>query len=169
MNSVIGIEEYSTPKTIKVLISITLSKEVEVTVEDYIIKDSGLDEDGFYFEDIDYSNCDLVEAVQSQVVLPSDKFKSWNIDELEVIMKLLKFYAEWCSPCKTLEKIMDINNIPHDNIDIEDEENSELVEKYAIKSLPTVVLVDEDGTEVNRHVGSMTLAQIKDFTNIANQ
>lgn len=84
-------------------------------------------------------------------------------------MKLLKFYSNFCNPCKVLERIMDVNNIPHDNIDIEEKTNADIVSKYNIKTVPTLILIEEDGTEVNRHVGMMNLQQLKDFTNEANK
>lgn len=88
-------------KEIDVLVSITLSKTVKVKVSDYEVIDSGKDEDGNYFEDIDYSNCDLKNAVESQVVLPNEAYKfitssgnkavkeslkDWNVDDFEVIL-----------------------------------------------------------------------------------
>ena len=50
-------------REVEVTISITLSKTVKIKVKDYEIVDSGRDEDREYFEDIDYSNCDLKSAV----------------------------------------------------------------------------------------------------------
>lgn len=88
-------------KEIDVLVSITLSKTVKVKVSDYEVIDSGKDEDGNYFEDIDYSNCDLESVVESQVVLPNEAYKyitssgnkvvkeslkDWNVDDFEVIL-----------------------------------------------------------------------------------
>lgn len=87
-------------KEIEVLVSITLSKTVKVKVSDYRIIDSGKDEEDGYFEDIDYSDCDLKEAVESQVVLPQEAYKfitssgnksikeslkGWEVDDFEVI------------------------------------------------------------------------------------
>ena len=73
-------------KEIEVTVSITLSKTLKIKVSDYEIVESGKDEDGNYFEDIDYSNCDLKSAVENQYTLPQDKFKDWNIDDFEVIL-----------------------------------------------------------------------------------
>lgn len=89
-------------KEIEVLVSITLSKTFKVKVSDYDITDSGKDEDGEYFEDIDYSNCNLKGAVEEQIILPQNAWdyiapeskkeaqaifdlKGWNVDEMEVI------------------------------------------------------------------------------------
>ena len=82
---------------IEVTVSITLSKTVKIKVSDYQITDSGKDEDGEYFEDIDYSNCDLKGAVEEQIVLPQsahmyvksnpkvhEDLSNWCVDDLEV-------------------------------------------------------------------------------------
>lgn len=74
-------------REIEVTASITLSKTFKVTVTDYEIIDSGKDEDENYFEDINYSNCDLKEAVENQIILPQAKFPDWNIDDYEVILE----------------------------------------------------------------------------------
>lgn len=86
-------------REIEVLVSVTLSKTFKVKVSDYTITDSGKDEDGNYFEDIDYSECDLKGAVESQIVLPhgaykyitssgnksvKEELKDWNVDDFEV-------------------------------------------------------------------------------------
>lgn len=74
-------------KEVEVTISITLSKTVKIKVSDYEIIDSGKDEDGEHFEDIDYSNCDLKKAVKEQITLPQDTCKGWDIDDFEVILE----------------------------------------------------------------------------------
>lgn len=90
-------------REIEVTVSVTLSKTVKVKVSDYEITDSGKDEDGEYFEDVDYSSCDLKGAVEEQIVLPQKAWdyiapkskkevnaifdlKGWNVDEMEVIL-----------------------------------------------------------------------------------
>lgn len=87
-------------REIEVTVSVTLSKTVKIKVSDYEITDSGKDEDGEYFEDIDYSNCDLKGAVEEQIVLPQEAYryitssgnksvkeelKGWNVDDFEVV------------------------------------------------------------------------------------
>lgn len=87
-------------REIEVTVSVTLSKTVKIKVSDYEITDSGKDEDGEYFEDIDYSKCDLKRAVEEQITLPQDAYKyvkgefnndqrndleGWDVDDFEVI------------------------------------------------------------------------------------
>lgn len=84
-------------REIEVTISVTLSKTVKIKVSDYKITDSGKDEDGEYFEDIDYSDCDLKGAVEEQIILPQEAYiytegnpgvcedlSNWCVDDLEV-------------------------------------------------------------------------------------
>ena len=88
-------------REVEVTISITLSKTVKIKVKDYEIVDSGRDEDGEYFEDIDYSNCDLKSAVEEQLLLPQDAgdlmiknnikegydLQNYIVDDFEVILE----------------------------------------------------------------------------------
>ena len=84
-------------REIEVTVSVTLSKTVKIKVSDYEITDSGKDEDGEYFEDIDYSNCNLKDAVKEQVILPQsahmyvkgnskvqEDLSNWYVDDLEI-------------------------------------------------------------------------------------
>ena len=86
-------------REIEVTVSVTLSKTVKIKVSDYEITDSGKDEDGEYFEDIDCSNCDLKSAVEEQIILPQnahmyvksnpkvrEDLSNWCVDDLEVIL-----------------------------------------------------------------------------------
>lgn len=84
-------------REIEVTVSVTLSKTVKIKVSDYEITDSGKDDDGEYFECVDYSNCDLKGAVEEQIVLPQsahtyvkgnpkvhEDLSNWCVDDLEV-------------------------------------------------------------------------------------
>ena len=79
--------------------------------------------------------------------------------------QLLYFSAEWCGPCKVLGPVMDEvrKQIPvqKHNVDYTD---PSILQKYGIKNIPTVVLV-ENGNEINRFVGAKTFNQIIDFLN----
>ena len=73
------------PKKIKVTVSITLSKTVEVEVTDYTAEED-YDEDGYNGIIYDYSECDLEQAVRDQVTLPNSvgEFNDWVEDDFAV-------------------------------------------------------------------------------------
>lgn len=86
-------------REIEVTVSITLSKTCKIAVNDYEVE-GNYDEEGYY-EDIDYSNCDLKRAVEEQICLPQNVFKvvpqkdsniiedlsNWSVDDFEVILE----------------------------------------------------------------------------------
>jgi len=68
-------------------------------------------------------------------------------------MKILKFSASWCAPCKVLEtRMKDYKDLPVENVDIEGDMPKSI--KYKIARLPTLVLVDDDGAEKARQTGT---------------
>ena len=79
--------------------------------------------------------------------------------------KILYFSSTWCQPCKTLGPIIESlsGQINYDKIDVDN--NQELSMKYGIRNIPTLVLVDSSGNELNRSTGVMQKQQIIDFYN----
>lgn len=80
-------------------------------------------------------------------------------------MKALKFYAEWCGPCKGLSMIIagaqDKITVEIEDVDIDT--CGSLSAQYHIRSVPAMVLLDDTGVEVKRKVGLMNEAQLLDF------
>lgn len=78
-------------------------------------------------------------------------------------MKLLKFHATWCQPCKMLSKVMeDVDlGVPVENVDID--ENMELARKYGVRGVPMLALVEDDGTVVRTRSGMMMEAELVKF------
>lgn len=81
-------------------------------------------------------------------------------------MKLLKFAASWCGPCQALSmtiKGLDENTVlpPIEDVDID--KNTELAVQYGVRSVPTLVLVDDSGKEIKRSVGALTGDKLLEF------
>lgn len=73
-------------------------------------------------------------------------------------MKILKFYSETCQPCKMVAPIIEqvSDELGYDLQELDIELETELTVKYSVRSVPTVVLVDDSGTELKRAIGYMT-------------
>ena len=71
-------------------------------------------------------------------------------------MKTIKYFsATWCGPCKSFKPV--INEIASEGysvqfIDIDQSPNT--ATQYSVMSVPTVI-IEENGVEVDRFVGSM--------------
>lgn len=79
-------------------------------------------------------------------------------------MKVLKFYATWCGPCKALSTTIEKyykGDVPIEDIDID--ANLDMARKYNIRSVPVVVLVDENGNELRRKAGAMMIDGFEEF------
>ena len=80
-------------------------------------------------------------------------------------MKLLKFYAEWCGPCKGLTMVIngakDKIDIPIESYDIDNE--MFMAQEYKVRGVPTIVLVDDKNQEIKRHIGLLTEEKLLEF------
>jgi len=77
-------------------------------------------------------------------------------------MKILRFTASWCQPCKSLAKNLEEANLslPVEVVDIDVQ--SDIAVEYGIRGVPTLVLTD--GTvEIKRLVGSKTVTELKEW------
>lgn len=59
------------------------------------------------------------------------------------MIKIIDFYAEWCSPCKTMSKVLDEFKSENKEVIIEKvdvEINPQLAKKYNIRAIPFLVI-----------------------------
>ena len=77
-------------------------------------------------------------------------------------MKVLRFTASWCQPCKMLAKTLEDveTQIPIEVIDID--ENQQIAMDYGIRGVPTLVMIDGD-IEVKRVSGMLMKNQLTEW------
>lgn len=85
-------------------------------------------------------------------------------------VRLMKFWAEWCAPCRYMEPV--VKGILEDgsypdvelvSVNIDEESGSELAGKFSIKSIPTLVLLDDNNQVVNTLIGTASEEQVREF------
>lgn len=87
------------------------------------------------------------------------------ISEHEVC--LVKIGADWCGPCKVVQKnIEDIEKSHNDVyfIDVDAEEAEEIVDKFNVRNIPVVIVI-RNGQVETKTVGMQTRAQLEDRLN----
>lgn len=84
------------------------------------------------------------------------------------MMKLIKFGAEWCNPCRVMDaKLKTFTACPVEKYNVDDADTDEhvaaLLEKYSIRNIPVCILLNDETDEVvKKWVGAFDLKEVID-------
>jgi len=76
--------------------------------------------------------------------------------------KFMYFSAPWCGPCRMFGPVMERisqSGIPVEKINVDNA--PQVAAAYIVKSVPTTILVDDQGKEIIRFVGAKSEAEVK--------
>ena len=78
-------------------------------------------------------------------------------------MRLFKIGANWCGPCRALDKLLEDNNIKYEHIDIDTPNGEGLSIKFNVTSIPTLVITDDKENVLRKRIGVPTLDELMKF------
>ena len=78
-------------------------------------------------------------------------------------MRLFKIGANWCGPCRALDKLLEDNNIKYEHIDIDTPNGEGLSIKFNVTSIPTLVITDDEENVLKKRIGVPTLDELMKF------
>lgn len=77
---------------------------------------------------------------------------------------VLMFSNDWSNHCKELHKVTlctDLGDIDYHEVNVL--KDSDLTKQWGIRSVPTLILLDEDAKELKRHTGSLSTVALMQF------
>lgn len=80
-------------------------------------------------------------------------------------VKLIKYYADWCGPCKAItpivESVVEELNLPYEARNIDDSENAAKLDQCGIRGIPAMILISEENGQ-ERIISSLVGMEKKD-------
>lgn len=84
-------------------------------------------------------------------------------------MILYKFFADWCGPCKVMKPLIESIKLEYEGKvivkEVDVDKDTELCIKHNVRNIPTFVLVNSEGEEIDRLSGGQTKSTINRFLN----
>lgn len=87
------------------------------------------------------------------------------------MIRLIKFGAAWCGPCRVYENILKELKVDHPEVEIKEvnvedgsDEVTSLIEKYKVQNIPLTIIQYSDGSEV-RKVGLISRQDLEQLIN----
>lgn len=80
-------------------------------------------------------------------------------------MKILRFTAKWCTPCKSLEKLLQEIGVDGKQIEVLDIDQTDrsILMQYGVRSVPTMIKIDENGHVLGALVGLHDRQKLTDW------
>lgn len=78
------------------------------------------------------------------------------------MVTIFKFFSPTCGPCKALDMNLKAAGIDYTSINAADPDSEELLDKYEIHSIPTLVKV-EGNKILDKFTGVMTVDKLKEW------
>lgn len=78
-------------------------------------------------------------------------------------MRLIKIGASWCGPCNLMDKrLKDFNACDYKSYDVDDEDDETVavIDKYNVRNVPVLVLEGDNGEELAKWVGAVSVDEI---------
>lgn len=106
------------------------------------------------------------QSVNITPYTPNDLLNYSKTKPLTLIV--IDFNATWCAPCNQIKPFIgylqeNYPNVEFYEVDIEDDERTELITKFNIKKVPTF-LYYKDGAICNTHIG-INKEQLEEYVN----
>ena len=76
-------------------------------------------------------------------------------------MKILRFTATWCNPCKALAQTLEDISLPCPMMVIDVDQNQEMANKFMVRSVPTLIAVEDNNEVIAVMNGVKTKQQIE--------
>lgn len=82
-------------------------------------------------------------------------------------MKVYKFYADWCQPCKMLSKVIEDagEKVTAEIVNINIDQDMMTAINFNVRGVPAMVMVDENDKEVKRLNGYVNEEKLLEFLN----
>lgn len=103
-------------------------------------------------------------VIEKKIEKKTDK-KETDKKETEKKVKVLRFTATWCQPCKSLEAMLNTTETKTVINKIDIDEDTETPITFGVRSVPTMVKLDEHDNVIARITGVPSKEKLMEFLN----